>query len=148
MKNQNENNPYADIIDLPHHVSRKYPQMPIAKRAAQFSPFAALSGHGTAILEATRITEEKKILGEDMKDILDWKINALGNGSTRNPKLQSRILYQIPEKKAEHTLQPLDASKKLIAVMVYWYWMMVHKFALMMSMIYQERALTVFKGLA
>lgn len=99
MKNQNENNPYADIIDLPHHVSKKYPQMPIAKRAAQFSPFAALSGHGTAIREATRITEEKKILGEDMKDILDWKINALRERLHEKPEIA--ITHFIPDTRKE-----------------------------------------------
>lgn len=40
---------YSDIIDLPHPVSQKYPQMSIAERAAQFSPFAALTGHAEAV---------------------------------------------------------------------------------------------------
>jgi len=43
--------PYDDIINLPHHVSTKYPQMPMAQRAAQFAPFAALVGHDKAIEE-------------------------------------------------------------------------------------------------
>ena len=42
---------YADIINLPHHVSHCYPQMSMADRAAQFSPFAALTGHDAAIAE-------------------------------------------------------------------------------------------------
>ena len=46
-------NPYADIIDLPHHVSKRHPQMPMEKRAAQFSPFAAMVGHDATIWEAT-----------------------------------------------------------------------------------------------
>ena len=45
------NNRYADIINLPHHVSKTRPQMPIADRAAQFSPFAALTGYDSAIEE-------------------------------------------------------------------------------------------------
>ena len=44
-----ETNPYADIIDLPHHVSKRHPQMSMEKRAAQFSPFAAMVGHDAAI---------------------------------------------------------------------------------------------------
>lgn len=40
---------YEDIIDLPHHVSKKHSQMSILDRAAQFSPFAALTGYGDAI---------------------------------------------------------------------------------------------------
>ena len=43
---------YADIINLPHHVSRNHPQMSMGDRAAQFSPFAALTGHDAAIAEA------------------------------------------------------------------------------------------------
>ena len=42
---------YSDIINLPHHVSDRHPQMPIGERAAQFSPFAALNGHSEAIAE-------------------------------------------------------------------------------------------------
>lgn len=42
---------YDDIINLPHHVSKKHPQMPIADRAAQFAPFAALTGYGEQIKE-------------------------------------------------------------------------------------------------
>ena len=53
---------YADIINLPHHVSRKHPQMSMADRAAQFSPFAALTGHDAAIAEAARLTDERPIL--------------------------------------------------------------------------------------
>ncbi len=50
---------YDDIIDLPHHVSKNHPQMPIADRAAQFSPFAALTGHRAMIEETERLTEER-----------------------------------------------------------------------------------------
>lgn len=49
---------YADIINLPHHVSKNRPQMAIADRAAQFSPFAALTGYDAAIEETRRLHEE------------------------------------------------------------------------------------------
>ncbi|MBQ6190966.1 MAG: hypothetical protein IJK51_01535 [Bacteroidaceae bacterium] len=42
---------YEDIINLPHHVSKKHPQMSMLQRAAQFAPFAALTGHDKAIEE-------------------------------------------------------------------------------------------------
>ena len=48
---------YDDIITLPHHVSKKHSQMPIADRAAQFAPFAALTGYGEQIKETARTTE-------------------------------------------------------------------------------------------
>lgn len=50
---------YEDIIYLPHPVSKRHPQMPIADRAAQFSPFAALTGHDAAIKEMARLNEEQ-----------------------------------------------------------------------------------------
>ena len=46
------NHPYDDIINLPHHVSERHPQMSMYNRAAQFAPFAALTGHDSAITEA------------------------------------------------------------------------------------------------
>jgi hypothetical protein len=49
---------YDDIINLPHHVSMRHPRMSMYKRAAQFSPFAALSGYEKAIDEARRKQEE------------------------------------------------------------------------------------------
>lgn len=51
-------NEYQDIIHLPHHVSETRAQMAIADRAAQFSPFAALTGYDAAIEEAKRVHEE------------------------------------------------------------------------------------------
>ena len=50
---------YDDIINLPHPTSAKHPRMPIADRAAIFSPFAALVGHGAAIEETARLTDQK-----------------------------------------------------------------------------------------
>ena len=61
---------YDDIIDLPHHVSRKHPQMPLLDRAAQFAPFAALTGHEAAIKETARLTEEEIELDENSKELL------------------------------------------------------------------------------
>ena len=68
---------YDDIINLPHPTSAKHPRMPIADRAAQFSPFQALSGYGEAIQETARITGEKAELTEEEKTILDEKLRLL-----------------------------------------------------------------------
>ena len=56
---------YEDIINLPHHVSSKRPQMPMLDRAAQFSPFAALTGYDDAIHETARLTNNKVDLSPD-----------------------------------------------------------------------------------
>ena len=65
---------YDDIIALPHPTSARHPRMPMADRAAQFSPFAALVGHGAAIRETARLTDQKIELTEDEKAILDEKL--------------------------------------------------------------------------
>ena len=58
---------YDDILYLPHPTSAKHPRMPISERAAIFSPFAALTGHGDAIRETARLTEQKMELDEDAR---------------------------------------------------------------------------------
>ena len=68
---------YDDIIDLPHPTSAKHPRMPMADRAAQFSPFAALVGHGAAIHETARLTDRKIELTEEEKAVLDEKLGLL-----------------------------------------------------------------------
>ena len=71
MSNENR---YDDIINLPHHVSEKHPHMSMIDRAAQFSPFAALTGHGAAIEETTRVTDERIELDESRKEMINEKL--------------------------------------------------------------------------
>ena len=68
---------YDDIIDLPHHVSGRHPRMPMIDRAAQFSPFAALTGYDAAIEETARLTDRKRDLSEERKQELSRQLNAL-----------------------------------------------------------------------
>ncbi len=68
---------YDDIINLPHPSSAKHPRMPMSDRAAQFSPFAALTGHGAAIEETARITDRRIELTEEEKTVLDEKLRLL-----------------------------------------------------------------------
>ena len=62
---------YDDIINLPHHVSKKHPRMSMLDRAAQFSPFAALTGYGDAIDEAARVTEAQIELDDNELQEID-----------------------------------------------------------------------------
>ena len=71
MKTANTQNSYEDIIALPHHRSLHHPPMGMAERAAQFSPFAALTGYGDAVQETARQTTEKIELDEDAKEELN-----------------------------------------------------------------------------
>ena len=66
--------PYDDIINLPHYVSDRRRQMPMEARAAQFAPFAALSGYGDAVAETARTTSAKLDLSDDEKQELSRKI--------------------------------------------------------------------------
>ena len=68
---------YSDIIDHPHHVSRTHPQMSMHDRAAQFSPFAALTGFDAAVAEEARVTDKRMELEEDERQRL--------NGATSVP---------------------------------------------------------------
>ena len=77
---------YDDILHFPHHVSATHPQMPVSERAAQFSPFAALTGHQKAIKEAARLTNEKIELDENSKTILDQKLQNLLEYSVDPPE--------------------------------------------------------------
>ena len=69
--------PYEDIITLPHHISATRPQMSMIDRAAQFSPFAALTGYDAAIKETGRLTEEKIEMDEEALNNLNMKFQIL-----------------------------------------------------------------------
>lgn len=68
---------YADMYDLPHHQSQTRSHIPMKDRAAQFSPFAALTGYDEAVKEVERLTECRRILSEDEKERLDRKLQTV-----------------------------------------------------------------------
>lgn len=68
---------YDDIINLPHHQSKTHPRMPLQDRAAQFAPFAALTGHEAAIRETGRLTESEAQLDEDALEMLNEKLQLI-----------------------------------------------------------------------
>ena len=72
-----EDFPYNDILERPHHISKRHPQMPLIERAAQFSPFAALTGYEKLILESGRFTKKRPELSEDAKRELDEKLQRI-----------------------------------------------------------------------
>ena len=88
---------YDDIIDLPHHRSKTHAHMPIGDRAAQFAPFAALTGYGDAVKETARRTEEKLELDADTLAELDEKLGKIVRRLPERPK--ARITYFRPDKK-------------------------------------------------
>lgn len=90
---------YDDIINLPHHVSRKHPQMSIHDRAAQFAPFAALTGHGEAIAETARLTDRKIELDDYERLKLDEKLLILQEHIMEMPEIS--VTYFCPDEKKE-----------------------------------------------
>ena len=91
--------PYDDMIDLPHPSSKKHPRMSIRDRAAIFSPFAALSGHGAAIVETARLTDRRMELDEDTKEELDQKQAVLMEHIEEQPEV-TVTWFQPDERKA------------------------------------------------
>jgi hypothetical protein len=92
MSNQNNNHQYDDIINLPHHTSAKHPRMSAIGRAAQFSPFAALTGYDAAVKE---ITDQRIELDEYEKVALDDRLRFLQENFGKAPKV--KITYFAPD---------------------------------------------------
>ena len=88
---------YADIIDRPHHVSSTRPQMPMTDRAAQFSPFAALTGYADVIRETTRLTDRKIEPDETMRAALDARYQLLIAALDSEPEVQ--FTYFVPDER-------------------------------------------------
>lgn len=88
-------NEYRDIINLPHHVSQKRRPMGRRERAAQFSPFAALTGYDAVIAESGRLTGERIELSEDSRAVLDAKQQLLLEHLAERPEIV--ITYFLPD---------------------------------------------------
>lgn len=95
MKNTNKTT-YDDILHLPHHVSAKRPQMSLHDRAAQFAPFAALTGHEDAVKETARLTEAKIELDENEIELLDQKLRYIA-AQKEPPTVE--ITYFLPDQR-------------------------------------------------
>ena len=114
------NSPYEDIIHLPHHVSSSHPHMPRKDRAAQFAPFAALTGYGEMIQEQSRLTQPEKELSEEVQEALQRKLHFLGAHIREQPKLHV-VWFQKDAKKAggayrhcSGILKKIDTLEKIL----------------------------------
>ena len=90
---------YDDLLNKPHHVSRTRKQMSQYDRAAQFAPFAALTGYGEAINETGRIVEKRKELTEDEMDIISSKLFQINERIKE--KIEVTIIHFVADKKKE-----------------------------------------------
>ena len=92
-----EEHKYDDIIRLPHHVSKKHPQMSPLNRAAQFSPFAALTGHEDALHETARLTDSFAELDENRIEQLNEQFRLIRENLEQKPECE--ITYFQPDGK-------------------------------------------------
>ena len=88
---------YGDIIDHKHHVSQKRPQMSRLNRAAQFSPFAALTGYDSLVAESARVTDRRKDLTDDEIESLNLKISFLQSKLDEQPEVE--VLHFVEDGK-------------------------------------------------
>ena len=88
---------YDDIINLPRPASRKHPPMPMSDRAAQFSPFAALTGYDEAVMETGRLTNRKRELNDEEIAALNQKLQFLSEHLKEPPTVT--VTFFIPDAK-------------------------------------------------
>ena len=90
---------YEDIIDLPHHTSKKHPRMSLESRSAQFAPFAALTGYDEALIETARLTNERIEIDETIKVIIDSKLQIIKEHIKEMPLIT--FMYFVPDSKKD-----------------------------------------------
>ena len=109
---------YDDIIHLPHHISSTRPRMSAIDRAAQFSPFAALTGYDTSIKESARLTDARIELDDSQKEEIGEKLRLV----TGQPDAEIKITYFLPDTKktggkyvlAAGTVKKVDEYERMI----------------------------------
>ncbi len=115
-------NEYDDIIHLPHHVSKTRPHISATDRAAQFSPFAALTGHSAAVKETARLTDERVELDENMKDVLSNRLLTIADRI--KDQLEIAVTYFQPDAKknggayvaATGTVKKIDEFERVVVM--------------------------------
>lgn len=104
---------YEDIINLPHHISPTRQQMPMSDRAAQFSPFAALTGYDAAIKETGRLTDERIELDVEVLSALDMKYQLLMEALDEAPEVIITYFRPDERKAGGKYVSAVGAVKKI-----------------------------------
>ena len=94
-------NPYEAIIDHPHFVSKKYPPMPMEKRAAQFSPFKAMVGYGDEVEEESRFTDSEIFMDENRLEELDERMRTVAEKVAAGERPVVTITHFVPDDRKE-----------------------------------------------
>ena len=107
------NRKYNEIMGLPHHVSKTRPQMPMSDRAAQFAPFAALTGYDAAIKETGRLTDERIELDVEALSALDMKYQLLMKAHDDAPEVTINYFQPDERKAGGKYVSAVGAVKKI-----------------------------------
>lgn len=113
MSGKFDSGKYDDIINLPHHVSTKHPKMSLENRAAQFSPFAALTGYEDAIKETARLTDNKIELDENAMAEIDMKLGMLTDIISQQPEVEITYFKQDDRKTGGTYMTMVGRLKKI-----------------------------------
>lgn len=120
--NRNNEHKYDDIINLPHHVSQRHPSLGRDSYAAQFSPFAALTGYDGVVAEVARTTDQQIELDEDAKARIDLQLQILIDHIDEEPTIT--VIYFVPDKRksggayvtVEGKVETIDEFERVIVL--------------------------------
>lgn len=104
---------YDDIINLPHHISTKHPQMSIEARSAQFAPFSALTGYEDAIKETARLTDKRIEIDEGLKTILNNKLQFILENLKYKPEIKFTYFVYDESKSGGKYIDIVGIVKKI-----------------------------------
>lgn len=123
MPHDNNLHKYDAIINLPHPTSKKHPRMSMLNRAAQFSPFAALTGYDAAVKETARLTEQRVELDEYSKAALDERLRIIQEHLSETPQV-TITFFQPDSRKAGGAylsvtgcIKKIDTYEKCVVMM-------------------------------
>lgn len=106
-------NNYEDIINMPHHVSKKHPQMSRWSRSAQFAPFAALTGYDDAVKETARLTDKRLEIDEGLKNILNNKLQYILENKLLQPEITFTYFVYDTKKSGGKYIEKTGVVKKI-----------------------------------
>ncbi len=104
---------YDDIINMPHHVSKKHPRLTMEQRAAQFAPFAALTGYEDAVFEASRFTEDRIEITDEEKYIINDKLQEIQKNIQNKPKATITYFMQDLKKSGGEYITIMGEVEKI-----------------------------------
>ena len=113
------NKNYDDIINLPHYVSKKRPQMSIEDRSAQFAPFAALTGYDEKVKETARLTDRKIELEDGQKEILNNKLLYILENIEEKPEITFTYFIKDTKKSGGKYIEKTGIARKIDMVEQY-----------------------------